>query len=105
MVKTDQLKTGIELRDKHLKEKLESSKFPEITMVKAKGSGSKGKGTCILKIKGLEKKVPFTFKENKDKVTFEMEVSLKDFKFKKISYLGVSVVDKVKITGDLPLKK
>jgi len=103
ILKVADLKTGIELRDKHLKEKqLEMSKFPEITMLKAKGAN--GKGVCLLKVKNVQEKVNFTFKEDKKKINFEMKLSLKKFKFAEISYLGVSVQDEVSISGDIPLK-
>src|SRR5690606_27948511 len=102
-VKLDTLKTGIELRDKHMTEKyLETGKYPKASLIldKAKlvlpASGSqKGKTTGILKLHGKSKEVPveFEIKGNQGSyaVKATMKVNYKDFGIDVPSYMGVTV--------------
>lgn len=102
-VSVKKLKTGLDLRDDHLHEKLQAKKFKKIKMVKAVGQG--GKGTAIFDIRGVKGKVPFTYKKIDSKymkATFNM--SLKKFKFEGISYMGVGVKDKIKIEAFVKYK-
>lgn len=102
-VKTSTLKTGIELRDEHLIEKLQAAQFPEIILVHAEGEDGKGIGT--LKIKGIEKKIEGSYVVKHEKLIAEFKISLKDFKIDKIKYLGVGVKDELNIKVELPIKK
>jgi hypothetical protein len=99
-VVVEDLKTGNETRDGHLYKKMESSKYPKIELLKAKASN--GKGVCLIKIKDVKQKVPFTYKIENNKALVEMKISLSKFKFETISYMGVSVGDEILITGSIP---
>lgn len=96
-------KTGLDLRDKHTKKKMEFKKFPKILIKKA--TGKNNKGTATIQIKGISKNITFTFKEAGKYLEAKFNLSLKDFKFKGIKYLGVGVKDQVKVLAVIPLKK
>ncbi len=106
-VKAKELKTGIGLRDSHLYKRLNIKSHPKIVIHKA--MGAKGKGVAIVEIRGVKKKIPFKFKKKGSKVSFDMDVVLKDFRFDKkkdgLSYMGVGVKDKITISGLLPTTK
>lgn len=101
--KVKNLKTGLDLRDKHTKEKLEYKKFPKIEVTNAKGSNGKGTGT--INVKGIKKKISFTYKETGKYIKAKFNLSLKDFNFSGIKYLGVGVKDKVRVEAVVPFKK
>lgn len=102
-VKLDTLKTGIELRDKHMTENyLETAKFPKATLTidKAKlvlpASGAqKGKATGILKMRGKSKEVPIAFEitgnQGRYNVKATMKVNYKDYDIEVPNYMGVTV--------------
>ena len=100
--KVTKFKTGLELRDKHTKEKLLASKFPFIEVKKA--TAKDGKGTAEITIKGIKKKISFRYKEMGKYIKAIFNLSLKDFNFKGIKYLGVGVKDKVRVEAVVPLK-
>lgn len=99
------LKTGIELRDKHMKEKyLETGTHPEAELVEATGKDGKGRGK--LKIRGIEKEVSGTYKIIGGKeVEAEFPIKLSDYGITGIKYMGVGVKDDVKVTVTLPVTK
>ncbi len=94
------LSSGIDLRDKHLKKKLEAKKHPYVKILKA--VGKKGKGSAIISIRGIQKKISFVYKEGKGSLSLYFKINLKDFKFKGINYMGVGVKDVIKIKALLP---
>ena len=100
--KVKRLKTGIDLRDKHTKEKLKYKKYSSIVVTDAKGSG--GKGTGIINVRGKKQKFNFSYKEVGKYVQAKFNLSLKSFGFKGISYMGVGVKDKVTVTATVPVK-
>lgn len=82
------IKTGIDLRDKHLKGKdyFQEDKYPRISMESvsfSKGSGSNYIGKFKLTIKDVTKtiSVPFTFNESNGQGTFkgEFELNRRDY--------------------------
>jgi hypothetical protein len=94
------LKTGMDLRDEHLRKKFTISK---ILVTNAIGKDGSGKGT--ININGVNSEIKFNYKKIDDKllrVTFEL--SLKVFKIEGISYMGVGVEDKVKVEAIIPYK-
>jgi polyisoprenoid-binding protein YceI len=104
IVKLKNLKTGIALRDKHATEKyLEVEKYPEAILVSA--TGTNGKGTGKLKIRGIEKDIEGTYNIAGPELTAEFPIKLSDFGISGIRYLGVGVSDDVKLQVTLPLKK
>lgn len=99
------LKTGIELRDKHMKEKyLETQTHPDAELIEASGKGGKGRGK--LKLHGIEKEVSGTYKIVGGKeLEAEFPIKLSDYGITGIKYMGVGVKDEVKITVTLPVTK
>lgn len=97
-------KTGMDLRDNHTKKKLQYKKFPKVEILKA--IGSDGKGKAVIKIRSIKKAISFKYKRVSAKyVKAVFKLSLKDFKFVGVNYMGVGVKDKVKITAVIPVKK
>lgn len=99
------IKTGMELRDDHGKNKyLEVAKYPEAILVSA--TGKDGKGSGVLKLHGKEAKVDGTYTilpGNKFlKAEFKTKLSAHDIK--EINYKGVGVDDEVKIEVVVPLQ-
>lgn len=102
-VSVKSLKTGMDLRDKHLKDKLEIKKHPYIIIDKAVAKG--GKGTAIVNIRGMKKKLAFAYKIKGKYFVAKFPLKLSDYKFKGINYMGVGVKDKIVITASLPIVK
>ncbi|MCO4794129.1 MAG: YceI family protein, partial [Bacteriovoracaceae bacterium] len=100
--KVKRLKTGMELRDKHTKDKLEFKSHPNVVVKNAKGSG--GKGTASISVRGVTKKIGFKYSVVGKYVKAIFKLNLKDFKFSGINYMGVGVKDKVTVTAVVPIK-
>lgn len=95
-VKTEELKTGIDLRDEHFHKHLNFEKMPKITFTKVTAADGKGSGT--LTVNDVPKVVPFTYKmlsPTKLEATFNVKNS--DFKLKDASYMGIGVKDDVEV--------
>lgn len=105
------LKTGIELRDEHMKDKyLEVSKYPQakLTIPEQKLPDSwttanpslhdfKFKG--VLQLHGEEKEISGTVNVKADLTSeAQFEIKISDYKIDIPSYLGITVADKVKIS-------
>ncbi|MFN8944392.1 MAG: YceI family protein [Pseudobdellovibrionaceae bacterium] len=103
VVKLSQLKTGIELRDKHTKDHLEVDKYPAATLISA--SGKDGKGTGKIEIRGVQKDVEGTYKVEGSTFIAEFPVNFPDYNIKGIRYAGLGVKDKGVITVKVPIKK
>lgn len=95
------LTTGIGLRDKHTKEHLLVSKFPEAKLVKA--TGKDGKGTATLEIKGKKITVSGTYKIEGNALKAQFPVTISEVDIKDVRYMGVGVKDVVTVNLDLPL--
>lgn len=96
------LKSGLELRDNHAKEKyLEVKKYPTVTLLEA--SGTNGKGTGKLKLKDKVHDVSGTYKINGQTLVAEFTIKLSDFGISEINYKGVGVEDEVKIEVTAPI--
>ena len=95
------LKTGMSLRDDHMKDYL---KFKEHKFIIAKNiKATKGTGTADLEIKGITKPVKFTYKELGPKsAQASFKVNLKNYEISGINYKGVGVQDEVEITATIP---
>lgn len=95
-LKVDDFKTGIDLRDEHLKKHLGLEKTPKITMKNI--SAENGTGTGTLSVNGVEKSVQFTYKkETEKKLRAEFKVKNSDFKLPSANYMGVGVEDEVHV--------
>lgn len=101
-VKTKTLLTGLELRDRHLHDKLEVKKYKKIEILDGKASG--GKGVANIKVKNVTKKIKFRYKESGSNMIVSFPLSLKDFNFSGINYAGVGVKDKVSVKAIIPIK-
>ncbi len=97
------LKTGIELRDKHTQDKLETAKFPEAVLISA--TGENGKGTGKVKIRGIEKPISGTYVIKGDKVEATFPLKLSDYKVEGTKYMGVGVKDELTVVAILPVQK
>ena len=101
-VKVKSLKTEMDLRDDHLRDKLEYKKHSKITVTKGIAKG--GKGKAIIEIKGIKKSVNFAYKESGGLFIAKFSLSLKDFGITGISYMGLGVKDKVVVEASVPIK-
>lgn len=102
-IKVKGMKTGLELRDKHFKEKLEYKTYPKILVLNAVGKN--GAGSATIQVKNIKRKIAFKYKKISEKLlkaTFFLK--LKHFKFTGLSYMGVGVKKKVKIEAIVPFK-
>ncbi len=104
------LKTGIDLRDKHMREKyLEVAKYPNAELsvpraslkVPASGSAS-GAAQGTMKIHGKTKSVTFNYTASRSGAKFDVagdvHVNINDYGIEVPSYLGVTVKPDVAIT-------
>jgi hypothetical protein len=97
------LDTGIELRDKHLREKLETKKYPMAKITRANVKNGKGKAEIAFR----EKKVivPFEYKiEGKEGIA-NFKLKMSQFGIEPPGYMGVYVEDEISFTVKLPIKK
>lgn len=121
-VALNQLTTGIDLRDKHMKEKyLETAKYPEATFtiskidlpldfVNQKKSFSAVPFEGKMKVKNVEKEVRGladvdTSTANLIKVSTEFKSQISSFQMDIPTYLGVKVADEVTVKTTMQLKK
>lgn len=100
-VKVKNLSSDMELRDNHIKEKLEMEKYKTIDITNAKGTN--GKGQATITIKSISKNIVFSYEEKGNTVEVKFDLSLKDFQFEGISYMGVGVEDKIKVLAILEI--
>lgn len=96
------LKTGVDLRDKHTKKYLETDKFPQAILVSATGKG--GKGTGVIKIRGIEKNIAGTYKIEGSTLIAQFPLVLSEFEISGIKYMGVGVDDEVEVQVSVPIK-
>lgn len=97
------LKTGMSLRDKHLKERLEAEKFPNAKLVKA--SGKDGKGAATLEIKGQQINVKGTYSVEGKMLKATFPIHLPELKISAIRYMSVGVKDDISVTVKVPLQQ
>lgn len=94
--------TGVSLRDKHTKDRLMVSQFPEAKLVSA--SGKDGKGQAVIELKGKKQKVEGTYIVSGNKVKAKFPMKLADLSIKDVRYMGIGVKDTVMVNIELPLK-
>jgi len=86
------LKTGIKLRDEHMKSKyLKVDRYPNAILHFGKGKG--GKGTGELEVKGIKKPIRGKYKIEEDFIIAEFPIKLSDYEISGIRYMGVGVKD------------
>ena len=99
------LKTGIELRDNHLKKKLGHEKDKKAVLLLVEAKGANGKGKAKFRVLNKEQIVDFTYKKVSEKLgeaTFSLK--LDTFGISGISYMGVGVKNTVNVKVKLPFK-
>ena len=103
-VPLDTLKTGIDLRDRHMREKyLETGRYPSAVLVvprsaislPAAGQTKEGSARGTLTLHGKSKEVPFTYKVQRTgdtyQVTGAVPLDFRDYGISVPSYMGVTV--------------
>ncbi len=95
------LDSGIDLRTQHMKNYLEIDKFPNATLISAKGKDGIGEG--LIQIRGKTKAISGTYKVEGKKIIAEFPLSLSDFEITGISYMKIGVDDKVNVVVSLPI--
>jgi hypothetical protein len=96
-LKLDTLKTGIDLRDEHMKKKyFETDKYPEAILTQA--TGKDGKFTGDLQLHNVTKPIAgtYVFEGNDFVGTFKTKMS--DYSISKAKYMGVGVNDEIEVT-------
>lgn len=97
------LTTGVSLRDKHLKDHLMVSKYPQAKLIKAIGRSGKGKAT--IEVKGKKQTVNGTYKINGSMLDAEFKMILSELDIKDIKYMGVGVSDEVVLHISIPISE
>ncbi len=102
VVELDKVKTGISMRDGHMREKyLDTKKYPNATMTDMVGDGGKFKGK--LTVRDKTKDVEGTYKIEGETAKAEFEIKVSDFGISPPNYHGVGLEDGVKLHVDAPL--
>jgi hypothetical protein len=95
------LKSGIELRDKHVQEYFETDKYPQAVLIK--GTGKDGKFVGDLKIREVVRRIEGTFETSDASGKAFFKVKMSDFRIKKAIYMGIGVNDEVAVEVEMPL--
>lgn len=86
------LKTGIDLRDEHMKKRIK-----ERTISVKNISAKNGKGFGEISINKIKKKINFNYNESDGKTKANFKLNLEEFDIKDINYMGVGVNNNVDI--------
>jgi polyisoprenoid-binding protein YceI len=97
VVPIDSLKTGFSLRDEHLHKFLGEKKYKKIIMKNVLLEKGKAKGSGIIQINGVERKVNFNVKERKEDYLCNFKLNWKKFNLEDISFMGVYPKDEVSV--------
>lgn len=108
--------TDSSLRNGHMREDMEATKYPDISLVvplaglkseDGKTTEAEAKGTFT--IHGQQKEAPFTYKAKCDKGVCEVDgsanLNLKDFGVKIRSYMGITVKPEIVVGAKFTVKK
>ncbi len=110
------LKTGIGLRDKHLRKYLETDKHPNASLeiardklkLPADQKATKARATGKFTLHGVTKPVKFTYKANRTGSDYHVQalstIDITDFGIEQPCYLGVCVDKKVKLKVKFKLR-
>ena len=99
------LKTGMDLRDDHAKNKyLDVNKYPEAILMSA--TGKNGKGSGVLKMRNKESKIEgtYTLLAGNKFLKAEFKTKLSEYDIKEINYKGVGVDDEIKVEVIVPVQ-
>jgi hypothetical protein len=102
MVGLRNLRTGNEVCDKQTKKILQTWKYPEAVLVSAVGKDGKGSG--VLKVRGIAKEITGTYKVVGHSLDATFPIHLSDYKIEPIEHLGVLVEDTAIINITIPIR-
>ncbi len=103
VVDLNSLKTGIALRDKHLKQRLMTDKFPTAKLVKAKGTD--GKAKAVISLMGKQHQINTTYTTQGKFLTSSFKMNLASLGIKDVKYMGVGVKDEVTVKVTVPVEQ
>ena len=95
-IKKNDLKTGIDLRDEHMKKRI---KERTISVKDITASSGSGKGTIV--INKVKKEINFSYKEDGDKIKASFSLNLPDYKIDDINYMGVGVENSITLNIEI----
>lgn len=94
------LDTGIDLRNEHMRKRLNPHGETHIIVKNIKATKDSGKATLV--VAGVSKEVSFKSKDNGDgTATANFELNLPDYEIKDINFKGVGVEDKVAVEATI----
>lgn len=103
-----ELKTGIDLRDEHMKDNyLEVGTYPKAKVILENVKVNEGENPfrAILQLHGVTKDISGKFNRQGNKLKAMFNINLSDFAIKVPSYQGITVAEKVDIEVDLSLSE
>lgn len=95
------LSTGVGLRDKHTKEHLMVSKYPQAKLINVEGKN--GKGTATIEVKGIKRTVEGTYTVSGKTLKASFPMALSELDIKGVRYMGVGVKDTVQVNVEIPI--
>jgi hypothetical protein len=96
-----QIKTGIDLRDKHTKARLLVDQHPKAKLVRAEGKGGKGKAT--INVRGKDTEVNGTYEVKGGDLVAKFPMSISALGITDAKYMGVGAKDEVIVTVEVPI--
>lgn len=103
-----ELKTGIDLRDQHMKKNyLEVDTYPKAKVILENVKVNEGENPfrAILQLHGVTKDISGKFNRQGNRLKAMFNINLSDFAIKVPSYQGITVAEKVDIEVDLSLSE
>jgi hypothetical protein len=97
------LKTGVDLRDKHTRKHLGVPQYSSVKLIKASGKG--GKGEATIQVMDKTEKVNGTYKVNGNKLDAVFKMTLSGVGIKDVAYMGIGVEDSVTVHVTVPIKE
>lgn len=101
LVLVESLRTGIDLRDEHLRKHLKYEKHPYISLYDMEGVNGKGRG--VIEIAGVKKPVEFDYTVKDENLIANFKINALDFNLKKVKYFNIGVDETVKIKVNVPV--
>lgn len=99
----DTLKTGISLRDQHMRENyFDTARHPHAVLTRAVAKDGKLVGD--LNIRGVTKRITGSYEMSGDEFVGKFKTKLSDFQIPPAKYLGVGVQDEVEVEVILPAR-
>lgn len=100
--KLDDLKSGIDLRDEHMKTKyLETAKYPEAKLTSA--TAKDGHFTGELLVRERTQKIEGEYSVEGETLKANFKTKMTDYNIAKISYMGLGVKEEVALEVELPI--